>query len=237
MAQWARSVHAYNSLNTDLGGYLVPGTDVSSLFDINPTSVTWKYDGSDVFGEYGQITLTATEEYCGFLYINLHLDYGLKKNIGDLSPNLDNDASGTPLTIEQGCQYAFSVQGPGSFSADDEVMNTNVFKRDPGFCGLVLDEDGNPVVGATVEIWLNGDLIGTAVTDDDGWYIYSYKHLGKSTKYTLKVRLPGTMNGYDYTQDVVVKANSFSLVIFSPDMPTDEGGDTSTPNHPPKGKK
>ncbi|NYT15936.1 MAG: leucine-rich repeat protein [Methanomassiliicoccales archaeon] len=236
VTQGAEPVHAYSSLNTDPYGCLVPGTDVSSLFNISPTSISWMYDGSDVFREYAQITLTASDEYCGFLYINLHLDYGLKKNIGSLSPTFDNDATGTQLIIEQGYQYGFSVQGPGSFSADDEVMNSNVFKRDPGFGGLVLDVDGDPIAGAEVEIWRDDTLIGTALTDEDGWFMYEYKHTGKPTTFTLKLFIDGELTR---EESVTVKANSFSLVIFdlgaAPSEPAPP--EDSPPTKPPKPPK
>ncbi|TFG57275.1 MAG: DUF1080 domain-containing protein [Methanomassiliicoccus sp.] len=228
VTQGADPVHAYSSLNTGPLGWLVPGTDVSYLFGISPTAISWAYDGQSKFGDVAEITLTAKGDYSGFLYINVHLDYGLKKNIGALSPDYSNDAEGALLTIEEGGQYAFSVTGPGDYFADDAVMNTNSFKINPGFGGLVLDEDGDPVVGATVEIWLKNDLIGTAVTDDDGWYMFEYKHIGRSVTYTLKLYIDG---GFITEKSVTVKANSFSMVIF--DLGVAPPDPTPPPESPP----
>jgi len=220
VTQGTEPIHVYSGLNTDPLGWLVPGADISSLFGFSATAISWSYDGQSGFSDRAVITLTALDDYSGFLYINLHLDYGLKKNIGELSPGGSNDAVGTVLTIEEGWQYTFSVTGPEGFSDEDEVMNVNSFKRSPGFGGLVLDEDGDPVVGAVIEIWLKNVLIGTAVTDEDGWYMLDYKHLGKPATFTLKLYI----DEEPITEiTVTVKPASFSMVIF----------DLSTPSEPP----
>jgi len=220
VTQGTEPVHVYSGLNTNPLGWLVPGADISSLFGLSSTAISWSYDGQSGFSDRAVITLTALDDHSGFLYINLHLDYGLKKNIGALSPDYSNDAEGVLLTIEEGGQYAFSVIGPGDYSADDAVRNANSFKRNPGFGGLVLDADGDPVVGATIEIWLKNVLIGTAETDDDGWYMLDYKHTGKPTIFTLKLHIEGELIR---EESVTVKTNSFSMVIF----------DLSAPSEPP----
>jgi hypothetical protein len=220
VTQGEEPIHVYSGLNTNQLGWLVPGADISSLFGLSATAISWAYGGQSGFSDRAVITLTAMNDYAGFLYINLHLDYGLKKNIGGLSPGGSNDAVGTVLTIEDGWQYRFSVTGPEGFSDEDEVMNVNSFKRSPGFGGLVLDAEGDPVVGAVIEIWLKNEIIGTVVTDEDGWYMLDYKHLGKPTTFKLKLYI----NGELITEiTVTVKPASFSMVIF----------DLSTPSEPP----
>jgi|GEM_PF-425485 len=239
VTQGTEPIHVYSGLNTNSLGWLVPGMDISSLFGLSATAISWSYDGQSGFSDVAVITLTALDDYNGFLYINLHLDYGLKKNIGELNPGGSNDAVGTVLTIEEGWQYAFSVTGPEGYSDEDEVMNINSFKRSPGFGGLVLDEDGDPVVGAVIEIWLKGALIGTAETDEDGWYMLDYKHTGKPTTFTLKLFVEGEM----ITEiTVTVKPASFSMVIFDLSAPSEpppppEEPPEEPPTKPPKPPK
>jgi hypothetical protein len=230
VTQGTEPIHVYSGLNTDPLGWLVPGADISSLFGFSATTISWSYDGQNGSSDRAVITLTALDDYAGFLYINLHLDYGLKKNIGGLSPGGSNDAVGAVLTIEDGWQYTFSVTGPEGFSDEDEVMNVNAFKRSPGFGGLVLDEDGDPVVGAVIEIWLKNDLIGTVITDDDGWYMLDYKHTGKPTTFTLKLFIDDEL----ITEiTVTVKPASFSMVIFDLSTPPSEPPPEPPPEEEP----
>lgn len=145
------------------------------------------------------------------MYITIHLDYGLKKVAGGYSKNqLSNSAydslAGYP-DIENDVNYGFSVS-VGSFSDCDSISNLNVFKHDPGIGGLVLDSDGNPIANAKVQIYQGKTLLGTVYTDDDGWYMFSYKYTGKPTTFTVKVPILGAQ------QTVTLKANGFVVVNF-----------------------
>ena len=129
----------------------------------------------------------------------------------------------------------------GPITDDDSINNLNVFKNDPGIGGLVLDEFGTPVEGAKVEVLQGKDSYGTAVTDEDGWYMVNFKYTGKPVTFTIKV------DGYP-DQKLTIKANSFSLVYFdlsavaentestAPEPPTTDPP-TSPPDRPGKGKK
>lgn len=214
VTQGAVPVHVYSSLNTGPYGCLIPVGDITYKFDVAPQTIG--LEGSyDVFGDYAEITLTATESLSGFVYIAVHLDYGLKKSIGGLSVGSSNQAIGS-LTIFDQNVYVFGAEGPEGFVTDDEVKNMNVFKRDPGFGGLVLDSNGDPVEGATVKIFTSaGVLLGTVVTDEDGWYMFYYKHKGKSAAYMIQMSFSSGGEDYADQETVTVKANSFALVNFT----------------------
>jgi len=144
----------------------------------------------------------------GFLYVAVHLDYGLKGTTGYI-PNADNDAldatDGVTVLIPNLDDYTFSVSG--SQTDSQTIQNVNNFKKIPGLGGLVM-EAGNPVAGATMNISLNGVFLGTATTDEDGWYMYIYKYTGKSVPYTVE------WQGSGLSKSGTMKANRFAEVNF-----------------------
>jgi hypothetical protein len=218
VTQGAVPVHAYSSLDSGPCGCLVPKDDVTSMFAISGLPIALNSYTPQAMGSTAQVTLTALDDFSGgFLYINMHLDYGLKKNIHGLMPDPSKNAYDptNPATIiYQNGAYVFSASGPSDPIGTDTVRNSNVFKRDPGFGGLVLDPDGYPVVGVRVEVYLGKTRLGTVYTDEDGWYMFNWKHTGKLTTYTLKVSFHNN-NVYDITQNVDVKANSFAMTSFT----------------------
>ena len=93
------------------------------------------------------------------------------------------------------------------------IENENTFKRNPGFGGVVTDEYDNPIEGYTVEVRNEeGTVIGTAVTDEDGYYFIYYKHKGRPTYIDVYLYDNyGTIVGYE---SVFLKANKFAEVNF-----------------------
>jgi hypothetical protein len=81
-------------------------------------------------------------------------------------------------------------------------------ERIPGFGGLVTDGVGDPVAGATVGITLDGAPLGTSTTDEDGWYMFVYKHTDKAADYTIE--LPD----YGLSESGTLKANHFAEADF-----------------------
>jgi hypothetical protein len=202
LTQGEMPVHIYSSLNTGPEGCLIPGTDITSQFTISPSKVTLN-ESYYAFGNTTTITVTSNDALSGFVYITIHLDYGLKKIIGELVKDASNNAD--PILDDQ--SYTFSVSGV--ISDSNTVKNVNVFKRDPGFAGLVTDTAGNPCEGVKVEIYgPNGALLATVHTDKDGWYFYTYKHTGKTATFTIK--LPD----YNLQQSALLKANSVVVLNF-----------------------
>jgi len=141
----------------------------------------------------------------GFLYVAIHLDYSLKGTTGYI-PNANNDAlspDGLTVLIPNLDDYIFSV---GGSQTDSQILqNVNEFKKIPGFGGLVM-VGSEPLAGAPVKIYLNGNLLDTATTDEDGWYLYVYKHTGKPITYTV------AWSGFSISG--VLRANKFVEVNF-----------------------
>jgi hypothetical protein len=145
----------------------------------------------------------------GFLYVAIHLDYGLKGTTGYV-PNFNNDALNadeTEVLIPNYNDYIFSVTG--SQIDSQTIQNSNDFKKIPGFGGLILNGVGDPLPLQTVNIYLADELFDTVQTDGDGWYMLVYKHKGKPVDFKVEwvegsKELTGTL-----------KANKFVEASFS----------------------
>ncbi len=234
VTQGAVPVHVYDSVTVvTLNGVtcFVPGHDVTPSFTITPgpagTITLGSYAGK--FGTYSTITVNGPVPSTGQAYIWIHLDYGLKKTTGyakvtdlktgtrvcDLSkssPGDDSDANATlrgtaTVSICDNDSYVFSAMGTITLgSASSSVQNNNVFKRDPGVAGLVTDGSVTPVAGATVQIFdNNGKLVALVMTDQDGYFSYSFKYTGKQSTYSIVV----TTSWCTVTQYFTIKSNQF----------------------------
>lgn len=205
VTQGATPVHIYESVTPDDDGCYTPGDELAHaktlvvLDDYTPQQI-------------GSTTTVGVElpSLAGhFAYINIHLDYGLKRTPG-YSKNAGNDAvdavDPTDVVIPDETDYAFTDNAGGS----DTAQSNNVFKRAPGFAGLVLDNAATPVAGVEVEIWSPANTkLKTVYTDTDGWYMWLYKHTGKAATFTVK--LPD----YGLQQTVTVKSNQFVVTSFT----------------------
>ncbi len=206
VTQGANPVHIYDSISTSRDYILPSGNDITSQFTIEPN-----YSDD---GDFTGFTIKPSDDYSGPIYITIHLDISWKKTLGALSKDASGNAldglspSPQPVKIPNGDDFSFSVSGP--FSDSDTIYNVNVFKCDPGFAGIVTDAIGNPIKGVKVQIYGPDDkLIATVYTDQDGWYMYNYKHTGKAATFTIK--LPD----YNQQKSVTLKANSFVVVNFT----------------------
>jgi len=237
VTQGAVPVHIYDSVTVvTLNGVtcFVPGNDVTSMYTITPppagTIGLSSYPGN--FGTSATITVNGPVPSTGQAYIWIHLDFGLKKTTGykqvsDLSTGTrvcdllkaskgdDNDANATltgtaKVSICDNDTFNFSATGTITLgTASSSVQNNNVFKRDPGVAGVVLDTNGTPISGATVQIFdNNGKLVATLTTDQDGFFSYSFKYTGKQVTYSVTV----TTSWYKTTQWFTIKSNQFVWV-------------------------
>jgi hypothetical protein len=119
----------------------------------------------------------------GLVYVRIHLDYGLKKDVGytrDASNNAEKPL-GTDVILDL-TEYEFAVSG----GMDDSVIiqNQNVFKKIPGFGGMVTDGLGGPIYPVNVTI-IGPGVNATVSTDEDGFYFLYYKHKGKEATFTV----------------------------------------------------
>lgn len=186
VTQGAMPVHVYASVSLN-GECFIPANEIAAF---NAQS-----------GNNPHYAINVTVPDTGLVYVAIHLDYGLKKTIG-YSPYGNNAVSGTNR-VDDLTDYDFIVGG----DMDDvrTVQNQNVFKKIPGFGGLVLDEVDTPIPGANVTITGPG-VTATVLTDVDGFYYYYYKHKGKDATFTV------SCSGQSTT--VVMKANKFVEVNF-----------------------
>src|SRR5439155_9998255 len=138
---------------------LIPGNELAN----NSTQVTLANYNPQAFGSTYTITVPAGA------YVNIHLDYGLKGTTG-YKPGSQNSAISQAITIPNLQSYTFSDSGSGSGT----VQSENAFKKDPGIAGLVQSSiTGNPVPGATVQIYDPANvLLATVTTDADGWFLW-----------------------------------------------------------------
>ena len=88
-------------------------------------------------------------------------------------------------------------------------QSKNVFKRDPGIGGLVLESDGDPVPNVEVQIYQGTKLKATVYTDADGWYMWQYKYTGKAATFTVKLPV------YNLSKTVTLKSNGYLVVSFT----------------------
>jgi hypothetical protein len=210
VTQGANPLHAYDGVSVvpcSAGGCLTPGNSIPVTLMSGSIPVTL---GSYSDSTYS-LTVKVTVPASGLVYVNLHLDYGLKGN-GGLTKNSTGDAVNCANTaqvlIPNGGTYTFSVSAdqPGS----DSICNINVFKRNPGIAGLALTTLlQNPVPDVTVALKNSQNVqVGSAVTDADGFYQINYKHTGKAANYTVRI----VFGNLTQTKNVTLKANAFLQV-------------------------
>ena len=94
--------------------------------------------------------------------------------------------------------------------------NTNSFKKDPGFAGVLNNGAGDPIAGATVKVDMgtgnSKTLLGMTTTDQQGVYLFVYKYTGPSQTFTIMAIAP---TGAVKTSIVTIKSNQFGLVNFA----------------------
>jgi hypothetical protein len=170
-------------------------------------------------GSETTVSVTLTVPDTGFIYLNMHLDYGLKG-----TGNYNKDGSNNAIVCSGGnagsvavaeCEsYGFSVAG--AIEDDDSVSSVNSFKPNPGVAGNAntSEEAGeSPVPGSVVTLKRNSNnvIVGTTSTDEDGFYQIKYKHTGSPAPYTVTLTPPG---GQPQSVVITLKGNGFAHVNF-----------------------
>jgi len=159
-------------------------------------------------GDTETLTVNGTFDSTGLAYIRVHMDFDLKGTLPWTKSGTDA-VSGAPLpaiTINSPETWLFSDSEGGGAN----LQSVNVFKRDPGIAGLVLDQYGNPLAGVNVKIFDAKNVQkANLTTDTDGWYMWTMKYSGKTVTYT--VRLPA----YNLSQTITMAAKYFVIVNFT----------------------
>ncbi|HXJ55084.1 MAG TPA: hypothetical protein VNU68_00320, partial [Verrucomicrobiae bacterium] len=223
VTQGANPVHAFDGVTISGSNptfCLTPGKPVP-VTSVTPPLVTLANYVPQTHGSVTTVTVTMTVPPSGFIYLNMHLDYGLKGTVGlAKGGSSGNDAisqSSMAVVVPDHYNYVFSVSGAQNDT--DGVCNINVFKKNPGVGGragwrYTLDGVSDIVAtsGATVTLKdAKGTVLSTGLTDQDGWYMLNYKYTGKAT--TLYVTLKPVSKPAQ-TQSITLKANGFVEVNF-----------------------
>jgi len=217
VTQGANPVEVYDSVkSTTTGGVtcLVPGN--KTYAGTNKVTLTSYSSPPTVGVTTYTLNLSIPLPSTGFIFLAIHLDYGLKQTSGyGADGALDATLCGTqpqPLVVPNGQSYKFSVSGPVSDS--HSVSSCNDFKKTPGTAGITTKNvTFNPVPNCNAVLKdSKGTVLGTSVTDTDGWYAINYKWTGKAATFYVTLTPPG---GTAQTQTITLKANGFIEADFT----------------------
>jgi hypothetical protein len=120
------------------------------------------------------------------------------------------------LADHEFCTHQGSVSESNLLGCDS-VQNDNEFKVNPGTAGLVIKlslNSNDEVVETYMEGYLvelidsEGVVVGSDVSDIDGWYQIIYKHKGKPANYTFRATSGTTV----FERVVQLKGNEFEEV-------------------------
>jgi hypothetical protein len=184
--------------------------------------VTWNYaTGGNNFGDTKQITIDSPED--GLVFIRLHMAYDLKgrtlgcTKYGSTAPNEARDCTSPRSGFDIGDsptvgyeQYPFSFAGPED-DGGSTIESYNEFKKNPGIGGLVNQANTlTPFANAKADIYQGTKKVATVYTDQDGWYMWTYKYTGKAATFTVK--LPNNGNA---SQSATLKSNGYLNIPFT----------------------
>ncbi len=209
VTQGAVPIHIYDGVTmTTSHGFecWVPGTEIAN----SSTQVTLGNYSPQAFGSATTVSVDLPSLPDGFAYVNIHLDYGLKKGPTAYAKDNNNNAvtpSTSTILIPDKESYTLGDTTGGS----DTCVSENSFKKDPGIGGLVVKNGTTePVPNLMVQIYdSNKKLLATVYTDQDGWYMWQYKYTGKAATFTVKIA------GTTLSQTVTLKSNGFLVVNFT----------------------
>jgi alpha-tubulin suppressor-like RCC1 family protein len=213
VTQGANPIHAYDWVAIITSGEqqcLLPG----NAFFVNSQEVKLSN-----YGNPPQASTTVSVKLSvpdsGVVFLSVHLDYGLKGQTG-YTRNAAGDAvdcaTGARVLVPNNGSSEFSVSGAANDTTS--IQNINVFKKNPGIAGVVLQRtSAEPVPGTTVTLTTaKGTLIASRLTDEDGFYAIVFKHKGKAATYYVSIVTP---SGHTQKKAVTIKANGYVTVDFS----------------------
>ncbi len=212
----ANPIEVYSSVTSTTSGSgqtcLVPGAKTFA----GSSQVTLASYSSQTIGSYTTLTLQIPVPASGFVFLAIHLDYGLKATTGFTKSATGNNAVACTNTasvlIPDGQTYSFSVGGP--VSGAGTVTSCNVFKKNPGVAGLAKSATTTyevPNANAALKD-AKGTVLISGLTDQDGWYMLPYKWTGKATTLYVTLTPPG---GKAQTQKITLKANGYVEADFT----------------------
>jgi len=189
-------------------GCFTPMNNISSGFTFSASTISLTDYSTQAMGSSVMVTISGTVPSSGMVYVTFHLQYGFKGSIfGKSNFDATNSTTGQ-IVIPNLASYTFSVSA-GSLTDSQIVTSQNTFKQDPGIAGILTDQFGNPIAGATVSLLdSHGSLISITFTDGDGYFSFSF-NLAHKTTFTIQISLS---NGTTITQTVTVRPNHVAIL-------------------------
>jgi len=213
ITQGAVPIQEFGQVSFTSQGCFIPSDHLSG-FTATPNSITLSSYTPQAMGSFVTITVSGTVPSTGLVYVTIHLNYGFKGATGylDVSNNAVN--TDTSKNVPQLQSYTFSFNTVVGVPQGDTQMiqSENVFKGcAKGFCGMVMDSQGTPVSGATIQVYSStGQLLGTVQTDQYGFYSIPYTLLGTDLA-TFTIAVPA----YNLQQTVTLAIDTFTVTNFT----------------------
>jgi len=193
----------YDTISTT-GGHLSPSG--------HPEILLGDYGSGGNLGSTTTVTVSGKVPASGFLYIAIHLSYGLT---GQTFNKLVTGSSTTGVactTVAPCVQWTSRtavIIGNGQTYLPFTVSSVNFINKDPGVAGVVTSAaTGDPIAGVQIQVYSSsGALLATLYTDQNGYYAYSFS--GPPATFTVK--LPA----YGISQTVKTTSNSYATANFA----------------------
>ncbi|MES2469186.1 MAG: hypothetical protein V4675_17900, partial [Verrucomicrobiota bacterium] len=219
VTQGAQPIHAYDGVTVRLENgeaCYQPGRG----FYVGSTQVMLDNYATQTYGSGTSLNVTLEVPSTGFIYLNIHLDFGLKRSSG-YTANANGDAvdSNLAIVIPNRGHYEFTASSSG-LTTRDGICNINVWKKLPGaggFAGIpYTTPDGStgrtPKAGCPAVLKdSKGLVLASGVTDEDGWYFCNYKWTGKQSTIFVTLTPPGSS---PITRSATLKSNGYAQIDF-----------------------
>jgi hypothetical protein len=207
VTQGTNPIQVFSNFSVQSGCF-TPVNNISSGFTFSASTISLTDYSTQALGSSVVVTISGTVPSSGMVYVTFHLKYGLKGAIfGKSNFDATNSTTGQ-IIIPNGASYTFSVSA-NSLTDSQIVTSQNTFKQDPGIAGILTDQFGNPIAGATVSLYdSQGSLVSITFTDKDGYFAFSFNLAHKST-FTVQFSLP---NGTSFSQTLTVKPNHVAIL-------------------------
>ena len=179
----------------------------------------------------------------GLIYLNVHLDFGLKGNFVDANPvgadptglledRYDRHPDVSPWSSSDALVNTSTDDGPPALSDcrsfwfehtdgvvnplfEDQLQNLNMFKQIAGAFGRVwCATDGEGYEYYLQLVHPSDGVVQSTQADEDGYFALSYKHKGKPTGYLVEVYSDAAFSNLVTSTTVELQGNGWAEVAF-----------------------
>ena len=148
VTQGAQPIHAYNGVTLYPGGDQLCFSPATPIFADSKQVTLGSYNGNVVGTTTTTITETVPLPANGFIYLNIHLDYGLKKAGGYMADSNGNAiaCSGTgvvPIPNNVAYPFGYTIGNGNTVNTFPPVQSFNDFNKIPGTGLLIPGKSSN----------------------------------------------------------------------------------------------